>query len=141
MADDDDLEAFREAVKGVAPIKAPVRVQAETPKPPPVPVQSLLDDQAVQGAVRDEAAADEIEPRRLPVAFELLEWVGRAGFGRALHHVHHRSPLRRARLRRACARACSSTFSGVKPNLVASDPAGAEAPKVCMPMIAPLDPA
>ncbi len=47
MADDDDLEAFREAVKGVAPIKAPVRVQAETPKPPPVPVQSLLDDQAV----------------------------------------------------------------------------------------------
>lgn len=47
MDEDDDLEAFREAVKGVAPIRVPPRVTAEPVKPPPVPVQSILDDQAV----------------------------------------------------------------------------------------------
>ncbi|MFO1321851.1 MAG: Smr/MutS family protein [Burkholderiales bacterium] len=47
MAEDDDLDAFREAVKGVAPLKAPLRVEVLRPRPAPVPVQSLLEDRAV----------------------------------------------------------------------------------------------
>ncbi len=41
----------------------------------------------------------------------------------------------------ACARAASSTFSAVKPNLPSRSLIGAEAPKVCMPTMAPVEPA
>jgi DNA-nicking Smr family endonuclease len=40
---DDDLTAFREAVRGAVPLRAPARVRAERAAPPPIPVQSLLD--------------------------------------------------------------------------------------------------
>lgn len=40
-----------------------------------------------------------------------------------------------------CARAASITFSAVKPNLPSRSLIGAEAPKVCMPTIAPEEPA
>ena len=42
-ADEDDLAAFREAVRGAVPIAAAARV-APVPVAPPIPVQSLLDD-------------------------------------------------------------------------------------------------
>jgi DNA-nicking Smr family endonuclease len=45
-ADDEDLRAFREEVKDVAPIRVAPRIEQPVRKPPPVPVQSLLDDQA-----------------------------------------------------------------------------------------------
>lgn len=44
--DDDDLRAFREAVKDVAPMREADRITHPPPKPRPVPVQSLLDDKA-----------------------------------------------------------------------------------------------
>lgn len=45
--DDEDLRAFHEAVKGVAPIRVTPKVERDQPRPPPIPVQSILDDQAV----------------------------------------------------------------------------------------------
>lgn len=45
--DDDDLDVFREAIRDVAPLKVPPRVEKPVVRPPPVPVQSLLDDAAV----------------------------------------------------------------------------------------------
>lgn len=43
----EDLASFREAVGEVAPVKAPARAQHARPKPPPIPVQQLLDDHQV----------------------------------------------------------------------------------------------
>ena len=43
----DDLEAFREAVKDVAPIRAPRRVEPFRQPPPPIPAKRLEDEQAV----------------------------------------------------------------------------------------------
>ena len=40
-----------------------------------------------------------------------------------------------------CKRAASSTFAGVKPKLVRRSLSGAEAPKLCMPMMVPDGPA
>ena len=40
---DDDAAAFREAVRGAVPLRAPQRVRAKRAEVPPVPVQSLLD--------------------------------------------------------------------------------------------------
>lgn len=45
--DDDDLDAFREVLRDVAPLKAPPRVVAETPRPAPVPTMSRRDEEAV----------------------------------------------------------------------------------------------
>jgi DNA-nicking Smr family endonuclease len=39
----DDAAAFREAVRGAVPLRAPERIPRDRPEPPPVPVQSLLD--------------------------------------------------------------------------------------------------
>jgi DNA-nicking Smr family endonuclease len=39
----DDSAAFREAVRGAVPLRAPARVRGPRPQLPPVPVQSLLD--------------------------------------------------------------------------------------------------
>jgi len=41
--DPEDAAAFREAVRGAVPLRAPERVRGEPPGHPPVPVQSLLD--------------------------------------------------------------------------------------------------
>ena len=40
---DDDAAAFREAVRGAVPLRAPQRARAKRAEVPPVPVQSLLD--------------------------------------------------------------------------------------------------
>ena len=40
---EDDAAAFREAVRGAVPLRAPGRVRPHRDEPPPVPVQSLLD--------------------------------------------------------------------------------------------------
>lgn len=45
--DDDDLDAFREVLRDVAPLKAPPRVVAEPPRPAPVPTMSRRDEEAV----------------------------------------------------------------------------------------------
>ncbi len=44
--DDDDISAFRQEVKDVAPIKAKTRVVAPVKRPPPLPVQTMRDEQA-----------------------------------------------------------------------------------------------
>ena len=42
--------------------------------------------------------------------------------------------------RSSTSRAVSTTFSGVKPNLVSTSLSGAEEPKVCIPIVAPRGP-
>ncbi len=46
-APEDDLDAFREAVKDVAPLRAPERAQHAPLRPPPLPLQRQQDDQQV----------------------------------------------------------------------------------------------
>jgi DNA-nicking Smr family endonuclease len=45
--DDDDLDAFREVLRDVSPLKVPPRVVAETPRPAPIPTMSRRDEEAV----------------------------------------------------------------------------------------------
>src|SRR5262249_50187312 len=80
-------------------------------------------DQGLQFAARDEAVAQIVEPRRLPATFELLQVV---------HAVFLASAI-------WCS-AASSTRSGVKPNFRSRSLSGAEEPKVCMPILAPVLP-
>lgn len=52
--EDDDLEAFREATKDVAPLKHDAKVVQSVPVPEPVPLQSKSDDAAVlRDSLRD----------------------------------------------------------------------------------------
>lgn len=46
-ADDEELEAFRDAVADVTPARVPGRVLHTRAKPPPFPVQTLLDERQV----------------------------------------------------------------------------------------------
>lgn len=46
-SDEDDLDALLEAYRDVAPIRVTPRVERDAPRPPPVPVHSRLDDEAV----------------------------------------------------------------------------------------------
>jgi len=78
-------------------------------------------DQLLQIALGDEAAGEKVQPYGLAVRFE--------GFDR----IHGFFSI--------CCMAASSTFSGVKPNFVNRSLSGADEPKVCMPMIAPVGPA
>ena len=45
--DDDDLDAFREVLRDVAPLKVPPRVVVEPPRPAPIPTMSRRDEEAV----------------------------------------------------------------------------------------------
>jgi DNA-nicking Smr family endonuclease len=45
--DDDDLDAFREVLRDVAPLKVPPRVVTEPPRPAPIPTMSRRDEEAV----------------------------------------------------------------------------------------------
>lgn len=58
--DDDDVSAFLQEVKDVAPIRAKQRVVAPAKQPPPVPVQSTLDEQAALADSLSDRIADEI---------------------------------------------------------------------------------
>ena len=65
---DDDASAFLEEVKDVAPIRAKQRVAAPPRKPPPVPVQSALDEREALADSLSDKVADEI---RLEIGEEL----------------------------------------------------------------------
>ena len=56
----DDLSAFLAEVRDVAPIKPRDRIVVPPPKPPPVPVQSLLDDHAALADSLSDNVPDEI---------------------------------------------------------------------------------
>lgn len=56
----DDLSAFLDEVRDVAPIKPRDRIVVPPPKPPPVPVQSLLDDRAALADSLSDNVPDEI---------------------------------------------------------------------------------
>ena len=56
----DDLSAFLDEVRDVAPIKPRDRIVVLAPKPPPVPVQSLLDDRAALADSLSDNVPDEI---------------------------------------------------------------------------------
>jgi DNA-nicking Smr family endonuclease len=58
--DDDDARAFREAVQGAEPLKPQARVAHPRPKPAPVPVQSLRDEQAALADSLSDEIAEEI---------------------------------------------------------------------------------
>jgi DNA-nicking Smr family endonuclease len=66
--DDDDASAFRQEVKDVAPIKAKARVVAPPKQPPPIPVQSALDEREALADSLSDRIADEI---RLDIGEEL----------------------------------------------------------------------
>ena len=46
MPSDEDAELFREAVAGARPVRDTGRVPRAAPKPPPLPIQSLRDEDA-----------------------------------------------------------------------------------------------
>ena len=50
-----DAELFYEAVRDATPLRAPARVTREAQQPPPVPVQSLLDEHAALAEAREAA--------------------------------------------------------------------------------------
>ena len=56
----DDLSAFLDEVRDVAPIKPRDRIVVPAPKPPPVPIQSLLDDRAALADSLSDNVPDEI---------------------------------------------------------------------------------
>lgn len=66
--DDDDVSAFLQEVKDVAPIRAKQRVVAPARQPPPVPVQSALDEREALADSLSDRIADEI---RLEIGEEL----------------------------------------------------------------------
>ena len=88
------------------------------------PLQLVVLDERTQRAVLDEAAFEIVKSGRLAARFKLPERV-HAAFSAA---------------RASCSRAAASTFSVVKPNFFSKSLIGAEAPKECMPMRAPLLP-
>jgi DNA-nicking Smr family endonuclease len=68
MQQDDDADAFREAVQGAEPLKAPSRVAHAKPKPAPVPVQTQRDEQA---ALADSLSTEIAEEIHLDIGEEL----------------------------------------------------------------------
>src|SRR6185312_5029796 len=90
--------------------------------------QAVIGDERLEPAARQQLAADIVEPDRLAVILQ------------ALQRVHVRCPPRRSRDRASCDFAASTTFSGVKPNFFRSSLNGADAPNVCMPILAPVRP-
>jgi hypothetical protein len=84
-------------------------------------------DQSLQTAVDHEPAREKIEPHRLTV---LLERV---------HRIHCGFPLTICILA-ICILAAAITFSSVKPNFASRSLSGADAPNLCIPMIAPSRP-
>ena len=51
----DDAALFRDAVRDATPLQAPPRVPKPTMRPPPIPVQSLLDEHAALAEAREAA--------------------------------------------------------------------------------------
>src|SRR5690606_27432560 len=87
-------------------------------------LQAVVVDQGLQAAVLDQTALQIVEPDRLTAGFELSE------------RCHTPCPF--AVINRALA--ASNTASAVKPNRAIRSSAGAEAPKLLMPIRAPADP-
>jgi DNA-nicking Smr family endonuclease len=58
--DDEDVSAFLQEVKDVAPIRVKQRVAARAKQPPPVPVQSALDEREALADSLSDRIADEI---------------------------------------------------------------------------------
>lgn len=66
ISPDDDLALFREAVRDATPLRAPERALKPADPPPPIPVQSLLEDHEVlaearNGAFHSEAIIDGLD--------------------------------------------------------------------------------
>src|SRR3974390_479059 len=84
--------------------------------------QAVLFDQLLQFSLRDEAAREKIEPRRLAVFLQFLNWI---------HRVLPRA---------ICSLAASMILSVVNPNFFKRSVSGADEPNVCIPTIVPLLP-
>ena len=87
------------------------------------PADRILADQPLEASIGEKIAGQEIEPHRLAVLAQRLQ---------RIHAVFHFETW---------ALAAAAIFSGVKPNSLIRSFAGAEAPKPCMPMLAPSGPA
>ncbi len=87
--------------------------------------QSVAFDQRKQFALFDQAALEIVQPGRLTACVELFQ------------RIHAVCLLDLA----ICCVAAARTVSGVKPNFVMRSLIGADAPKVCMPIMAPPMPA
>ncbi len=61
--DNDEIELFREAVADARPVRAPARAQLERPKPPPVPIHSMRDEDAalLEALAGPDFLSDELE--------------------------------------------------------------------------------
>ena len=93
------------------------------------PHQAVAFDHPRKIAAFDEAAFEIVDPHRLAGSAQSLERV-------RLHSVHAFASIVAA----SCCRAAASTASGVKPNFAIRSLIGADEPRVCMPMIAPVEP-
>ena len=88
------------------------------------PFKPVALDERAQFALFDQAALQIVQPKRLAERFELFQ------------RIHVAFSLTRP----SCCFAAASTFSRVKPNFFIRSLIGADAPKVCMPILAPLGP-
>lgn len=82
----------------------------------------------------DKSPGEEIEPNGLSAIMQAREWTHRR-LGRTLH-LHHGLTLDFG----ICYLASASAFAGVKQNFVSRSLSGAEEPKVCIPIPAPVAP-
>lgn len=104
-AEDDDLEAFREATKDVAPLKHEARVTAKPPAPAPIPTQSRSDDTAVlRDSMRDPLdgeitldIGEELTYRREGIATNVLRRLRRGEWTLQDHLDLHGSTVEQAR--------------------------------------------
>ena len=85
------------------------------------PMEPVL-DQSLQTTIDHEPAREKIEPYRLTVLLERI------------HRIHCGFPLA------ICILAAAITVSSVKPNFASRSLSGADAPNLCIPMIAPSQP-
>lgn len=103
--EDDDLEAFREATKGVAPLKHEARVEKNVVAPAPIPMQSRHDDEAVlKDSMRDPLdgeitleIGEELSYRREGLATNVLRRLRRGEWSIQDHLDLHGSTVEQAR--------------------------------------------
>src|ERR1700676_1962555 len=92
------------------------------------PAQAVVIGELLQAALGDETAGQEIEPDGLAVIRKRLQ------------RIHCREFLD-VECFAICNSAAATTLSATKPNFCSTSLIGAEAPKLCMPMMAPRQPA
>src|SRR5882724_6398764 len=90
-------------------------------------------DKLFETALRDKLAREIIEPYRLSVFVQELEWIRRRlRFDLYVHRVLLDIAI--------CSLAAAKTLAGVKPNFVSRSLSGADDPNVFMPTLAPVVP-